>query len=432
MAKKKTKTKKTKSSRKTTATKKELTFTIDEKTNLPSLGGYYIRPKLKGFSLYLKRYENGKPITPHFKIDEAVFYLFGLSPDMDATKAKEVLKEFRGRNKASRLAVAKQARTFERYKNARTINRSLFPENLVSLFERKITEENFGSHKHLEKKFYIFATVQEIMNELELTPEIYAENARRIFKYFVDNQYSLNYCQKLISIMNEWGKFATARGSGYYKVIPQPKGNAREKINDASSNKNGVRKEAIPMTQDLLNQIIGLNQLHPREINFLKATFYLGLRPEELMKSIQGGKHYSKVQHISGIEVVSIYQEKLKGVKEDKRTKHIPIKWDEQKEAVKIIEDYTTQIPTFKKPTYKALKKVARALNCNSGNKALGLYSGRKGFTNWCFEKGETDFVGVASWMGHLDTSTTYAIYLDRNKVLLGNSGNTPPKASGE
>ncbi len=347
---------------------------------------------------------------------------------MNADDAKKRLKEFRKLNKATREEVARQARTFERYKKSRTINRSLFPENLVNLFENKMTQENFGSQDHLDKKFYTFATVQEIMNTLAITPEVYAENTKRIFKYFVDNQYSLNYCQKLISVMNEWGKFATAKGSGCYKVIPQPKGNAREKINDASSNKVGVRKEAISMTQDLLNQIIGLNILHPREINFLKATFYLGLRPEELIRTPSGGRYYSKVQHISGFDVISVYQEKLKGVPDNKRTKNIPIKWDEQKEAVKIIEDYTQAQPTFKKPLYKTLKKIAQALNCNSGNKALGLYSGRKGFTNWCFDKGESDFISVASWMGHLDTATTYAIYRDRTKVMKGNSGNTPPK----
>lgn len=344
---------------------------------------------------------------------------------MTAIEAKAKLIEFRKLNKSARLDVARQDRAFKRYAKARTIDQILFPKDLVDVFEEKMRLENFGSQKHLEKKLYIFATVQEIMNHLKIAPEVYAENSKIILKYFADNQYSLNYCQKIISIMNDWGKFASGKGSGFYKIIPQPKGNAREKINDQSQLKTGVRKEALPMSEDLLNKIIGLNQLHPREINFLKATFYLGLRPEELMRTPNGGKHYSKLQHITGVNVVSIYQEKLKGVPDNKRTKHIPIKWDEQKEAVKIIEDQS-----FKKPTYKAIKKIARALGCNSGNRALGLYSGRKGFTNWCFDKGEKSFQSVASWLGHLDPSTTYSVYRDREQVMLGDSGT--PKASGE
>jgi hypothetical protein len=410
------------------------TITTTIETNLPSVGSYYIRPKQKGksFSLYLKRYENGKPVNPHQKIDEAIFYRFGLSVDMTATEAKTKLGDFRKMNKATRQDVAKQDRAFKRYTKARTINQILFPQELVSMFEQKIRNENFGTEAHLNKKLYVFSTIQGIINSLKLTPEIYAENSKRIFKYFADHQYSLNYCQKLIGMMNEWGKFATAKGSGYFKIIPQPKGNAREKIHEQSASKINVRKEALPMTEDLLNQIIlfanGVN-LHPREINFFKATFYLGLRPEELIKTAKGGKHYTKLPHISGFDVVSIYQEKLQGVPDNKRTKHIPIKWDEQKIAVSIIENQN-----YEKPTYKKIKKLARALGCNSGNRALGLYSGRKGFATWCFDKGEISFESVASWLGHLDPSTTFAIYRDRTKVMVGNSGTgspPPPKVSG-
>lgn len=436
--KKQNKKTKSKSSAKKIKTKisQKISITTTIETNLPSVGSYYIRPKQKGksFSLYLKRYENGKPVNPHQKIAEAVHYRFGLSADMTATEAKSKLNDFRKMNKASRLDVAKQDRAFKRYTKARTINQILFPQELVSMFEQKIRNENFGSEAHLQKKLYILTTIQEILNTLKITPEIYAENTKRIFKHFADEQYSLNYCQKLISMMNEWGKYATAKGSGYYKLIPQPKGNAREKINQQSSLKTGVRKEGLPMTQNLLDQIISIAPNHgfsANEINFFKATFYLGLRPEELVKAPKGGKHYSKYTDMkSGYDVIMVYQEKLQGVPENKRTKHIPLKWDEQKNAIDIIEN-----KNFQKPTYKKIKSLARALNCNSGNRALGLYSGRKGFCNWCFDKGETDFVSISTWCGHLDTKTTFAIYRDRTQVMIGNSGNgnsgIPPKASG-
>lgn len=165
------------------------------------------------------------------------------------------------------------------------------------------------------------------------------------------------------------------------------------------------------------------------EINFFKASFYLGLRPDELMKASHGGKYFSKyTQMKSSFDVVMIYQDKLQGVPENKRTKHIPIKWIEQKNAVSIIENRV-----YQKPTYKKIKALAKALNCNADGKALGLYSGRKGFANWCFDKGEKSHASVASWLGHLDTATTFAIYLDRTKVLVGDSNNDeiPSKASG-
>jgi len=77
-----------------------ITTTIE--TNIPSVGSYYIRPKRKGesFSLYLKRYEKGKPLKPHQKIDPSIYYRFGISIDMSATDAKAKLADFRKMNKA--------------------------------------------------------------------------------------------------------------------------------------------------------------------------------------------------------------------------------------------------------------------------------------------------------------------------------------------
>ncbi len=92
MAKKKVR-KQTKKQNKKTKSKpsaKKIILTIDEKTNLPSVGGYYIRPKKKGFSLYLKSFKDGKPLTPHLKIDEAVYYRFGLNPDLNSAVQKNI------------------------------------------------------------------------------------------------------------------------------------------------------------------------------------------------------------------------------------------------------------------------------------------------------------------------------------------------------
>lgn len=142
---------------------------------------------------------------------------------MTADEAKLKLNDFRKLNKATREDVARQDRTFKRYHKSRTINQKLFPQELVNIFEQKIRSENIGSNTHLNKKLYIFTTIQEIINILKITPETYAENSKIIFKHFIAHQYSLNYCQKLISMMNEWGKFSTSKGSGYFKIIPQPK-----------------------------------------------------------------------------------------------------------------------------------------------------------------------------------------------------------------
>ena len=212
---------------------------------------------------------------------------------MSATEAKQKIKEFNKMNKGSKIEVARQARAFQRYKQSITINQTLFPPEMVALFKQKMTNENFGSAKHLEKKEYVFNIAQAIINQLGYTPEIYNENSKTIYKILSKRKYSVNYCQKIISILNEWGKFATSKGSGYYKNITIPRGSYPDEIQKQSTNKSGVRKEALPMTQVLLDQIsnIGLTQgiLGQKQINALKAMFYFGLRPPNLpVMAIEG------------------------------------------------------------------------------------------------------------------------------------------------
>ncbi len=387
-----------------------------------SVGSFYARTARNGesFTLYRKRFLNNFPV--HERIDESRYQNFSLNIHMTFLEAKARVSEINKSNKQKKIEITKRDRAFVRYQEHLTGNQEYFPADSVKLFEDKMEAEHFGSLKHLEKKLTIFSTAKEILNALKITPDRYFENSKLIYKKFMNAGYSVNYCQKLISVMNDWGRFFCSRGSGFYKVIPSPKGVIRAEIDRSAKNKTaGVRKEAIPLTEELLNQIISNNRtsltFSDKEINFFKATFFLGLRPDELMKSVNGGNNYSRITDLkSGLEVVRIEQEKLSGLSSDKRTKLIAIKWQEQQSAVEIIET-----KNFSKPSYEKITKMAKAIKCNTKLKSFGLYSGRKGFTNWCFDKGETDCFAISSWLGHSSPEMTFKVYRDRQRLLSGN-----------
>jgi integrase len=117
----------------------------------------------------------------------------------------------------------------------------------------------------------------------------------------------------------------------------------------------------VSLTQGILGQ---------KQINAFKAMFYFGLRPTELTKTRLEGKHFSAVTNLA----------------------------------------YGTDV----------MSKIVAILKCNIGNKRLSPHSCRKGFQNWCSDKGETSIQAVSSWMGHLDVAMSFKVYRDRDRGLVG------------
>lgn len=406
-----------------TTTKTVITAELD--LSKASLGSLYARSTRKGagFTLYKKYFLNGKPV--HEPILEGSYSNYSLNIYMSFAEANKRVSELNKSNKTKKKEIAQRDRNFKRYYESITSDHELFPADGVKIFLNRMERENFGSQKHLEKKQMIFGTAQEIIKSLKIKPDFYFDNSKLIYKKLIQAQYSVNYCQKLISVMNDRGKFFCLRGSGFYKAIPAPRGIVRSQIDAAAKQKTtGVRKEALPMTVEILDRIISTNKTKiiftEKEINFFKATFYFGLRPDELVKAVNGGNNYSRFTDIkSGLETIRIEQEKLKNLSQDKRMKLIAVKCNEQVEAYKIIE-----LKMFSKPTYAAIKKMAKELKCNTQLNSLGLYSGRKGFINWCFDRGETDCFAISSWMGHSSPEMSFRVYRDRQRLLSGNMNN--------
>jgi integrase len=98
--------------------------------------------------------------------------------------------------------------------------------------------------------------------------------------------------------------------------------------------------------------------------------------------------------------VLWVYQTKLIALPPIDRWKPVPLIYDEQKFAAKIIED-----GLFERPLNKTVRRYF--------GEGVTLYGGRKGFTDLMLGKGHT-LEAISQWMGHSTIGRTWRTYKDR------------------
>ncbi len=147
-----------------------------------------------------------------------------------------------------------------------------------------------------------------------------------------------------------------------------------------------------------------LQKLPEGQYEYVHATFYFGLRPSEL-DSILKDKSNFKITASSGVKVLNVNQSKLSSIAEDKRWKGIPAILPEQLEAIKNL-----QSGKIKKPLLKTIKKIL------TDHPTIGLYSGRKGFTDLMLSYNQT-LEDISAWMGHKSIDRTWKHYKNKKAV---------------
>lgn len=216
---------------------------------------------------------------------------------------------------------------------------------------------------------------------------------------------SVSYIEKLLKVLNMWGEFYAEESKSYFKKVPSPKGLILENIKEASK---ADGKGAHPLTPQLLKKLS--DKLPSGQYEYLHATLWLGLRPSELDNIIKDQDKYFQIKRQkhpetkAQIKVVGIYQAKLTGVDKDNRWKWIPCFHPEQAQAIENIKS-----EVLKKPLVKTIKRY-------SGNDNLGLYSGRKGFTDLMLDLGQ-ELENISQWLGHASIERTWKHYKNKNKI---------------
>jgi hypothetical protein len=356
------------------------------------MSSYYVRKGRKTWAVYEEIWANND--REQKLVPREAYLALGLRKDMSLDEAKVRVKELNQTHSIERQKAAKAVRN---YKWNEIIESTFLPENVCREFADRIRTDNFGSEEHEQRLFSHWKTVQVMIKDLELDVSFYADNKNKVYKYFLSNEWSLDYCKKLLRIFNLWGSFVAKRRGQHFDPVPKMPSNIKELIveaNASSEDDTPGNKESAPLTIPLLKKL--RNDLPKSRANWCLISFALGLRPEEV------DQREIKVEvDENGITVVSVYQSKLISLPRNKRWKLIAIQEEIQKEALDVWLS-----GEFERPNPKEVQDVIGS--------RFTLYAGRKGFEGWQQSLGE-ELIKISLQLGHTNVNRTLRNYADKS-----------------
>lgn len=362
---------------------------------------------LKWLVLMVSKVTNGKKTEK--KLTPTVFRDLGFSDNMSALEAREHAKKLNALEKIKRKEQAAKVKASERLHDLAIVEGSLISKEQSDLFVTYMQENWQGGEYNLKKHIQHWVKVQKLITDLKLQPSQYFKQKKSIYNWFRKQQISVSYIEKLLKVLNMWGEFYAEESKSYFKKVPSPRGLILENIKEAS---NADGNGSAPMTRKILMKLS--DKLPEGQYEYLHACLWLGLRPSELDRIIENEDKYFQMKahkhpvNSEIIKVAGIYQPKLTGVSKDSRWKWIPCFHPEQVAALNNIATVE-----FKKPILKTIRKY-------SGVDTLGLYSGRKGFTDLMLDLGQS-LENISQWLGHASIERTWKHYKDKNKITFNN-----------
>lgn len=241
----------------------------------------------------------------------------------------------------------------------------------------------------------IWKAAQQMIISVGLDPSEWFYSHLAFYDYFYQKQFSVRYAHAILAVANLWGFFYSRKLARPFLAVPRPRGYERQRILDAYYGKTEKsRKASAPLAPELLAATRG--RLNLRNFNWLYLSIWLGLRPQEI-----DNLHDPNLWHVATLstarKVLSVFQTKLVALPPEDRWKSIPLLFDEQQFALRIIES-----GTFRRPLVRTIHKYF--------GPHTTLYGGRKGFCDLMISRGQI-LENISIWMGHTSLGRTWRSY---------------------
>lgn len=323
---------------------------------------------------------------------------------MSIEDAKKRASQINQQNEFDRKKMVVAAKRID---DEKQINSAFLPEFLTLEFEKHLKKLYLDSESRLSNVLKQWSIVKKILSKLALDPVNYSKNGDEFYLYYREKKWSPDYIKKLNWMINQWGLFYCKKNAQFYEPVKKLNNTQREKINDLREDLVGKKGPADPLKWgDLKSKKENFeNAGLVLQWNWMFIALWFGLRPKEL-NNIKLEKHFKIEQDFEHkIKTLQVYQSKLITKPKNERWKIIPVYFEEQKVALKLIES-----GEFKKPLNKSLNRFFST--------KIETYSPRKGFTDLMLSKG-FGLEDISLFLGHSDISMTWKHYKNKKTYRL-------------
>lgn len=276
-------------------------------------------------------------------------------------------------------------------------------EKLATIFPSKVLEDfertKIGK-KQTTKARWITAKKAALAVGLPLRE--WNNSQEDFYNWFEEKRFSPDYSNRLIKLLNRWGKFYSHRLDRSYNEIDSVRGDMAIRLARAQEKAKGRAGKSKRLSFALLEK--KKRELRPDTYKWLYLSVAFGLRPEEINTSLQTkGKWGEKIEN--GELGLHIYQPKLerKFSNPKKCWKRIPIRTKEQKTALTFVREQE-----FAAISYRTLLNEIRKVF----GRGFTTYAGRKEFFPYLVGQGFAR-ADVSKWLGHRSLETAVRHYDD-------------------
>jgi len=284
---------------------------------------------------------------------------------------------------------------------------SIMPEEFVNEFEKRFLyrrDHGLNDNKRsISKPRSVWKAARKMIVSVGLEPSDWFYSHYDLYDYLYQKKYSIRYGYAILKMANLWGFFFCKKIGRAFLAVPPPRGYERQRLVECYYSKPVKgRRASKPIAPDILNNEKG--KMLEGNFNWLFLTVWFGLRPKEV-DNLKNKELWKIENCLNGLTILWIFQTKLIALPRDERWKPIPILYDEQRFALRIIEG-----ENIKRPLVKTVHRYF--------GDEVDLYGGRKGFTDLMLSKGH-GIENISTWMGHSTLDRTWRSYKQRTKFHL-------------
>lgn len=358
-------------------------------------------------------YKEGKAARK--ALDSLAYITLGFDKErmtIDEAKARARALNLQNRiEKHSQLAIVNAAR---RLSVSQAEGSVYLPTDTTNLFLEHLNNNYISRQKFGHKMTSHWQKATEVITALKLLPKDFSANKNSIVNYFVKKTHSLDYTKKVVRLIDLWGQFYSESNLLFYKHIPPLDNLDAQLITDSYCDSASYIGPSEPLSPGDLDALKG--KLSDAQYRWLYISVWCGLRPSEI-NHLKAKVNGHRVEYKDRTPILVVYQSKLVRVARDKRVKRIPLFLDEQKIVLEYLGFELDQ------PLVKTIRKYL--------NRKVGLYGGRKGFTDLMLSRGQK-FENISAWLGHANIDRTWRSYKDKRVVSFDVVSESKPQSARE